>query len=87
MVPIYMPIVYKLEFDPIWFSILVMMNIEIGVMTPPFGLNLFIMKGIAPDVSMGDIYMGVIPFVLVHILVIILVGLIPPIATFLPSLM
>jgi tripartite ATP-independent transporter DctM subunit len=87
MVPIYMPIVYKLDFDPIWFSILVMMNIEIGVMTPPFGLNLFVMKGIAPDVSMGEIYVGVIPFVLVHILAIILVGLIPQIATFLPSLM
>ncbi|MBW1775240.1 MAG: TRAP transporter large permease subunit [Deltaproteobacteria bacterium] len=88
MIPIYMPIVAKLGFEPIWFSILVMMCIEVGVMSPPFGLNLFIMKGIAPDdVTMSDIYLGVIPFVLVHIMVIALVALIPPIATFLPNLM
>ena len=88
MIPIYMPIVAKLGFEPIWFSILVMMCIEIGVMSPPFGLNLFIMKGIAPDdVTMSDIYLGVIPFVLIHILVIAFVALIPPIATFLPNLM
>ncbi len=88
MIPIYMPIVQQLGFDPIWFAILIMMNIEVGVMTPPFGMNLFIAKGIAPEgVSMADIYIGVLPFVCLHFLALILVMLIPALATFLPSLM
>lgn len=88
MVPIYIPIVYQLGFDPIWFAILIMMNIEVGVMTPPFGMNLFVAKGIAPEgVSMADIYIGVLPFVSLHFIGLILVMLIPALATFLPNLM
>lgn len=88
MIPIYMPIVQQLGFDPIWFAILIMMNIEVGVMTPPFGMNLFVAKGIAPEgVSMADIYTGVLPFVCLHFLVLILIMLIPGLATFLPGLM
>ena len=88
MIPIYMPIVYQLGFDPIWFAVLIMMNIEVGVMTPPFGMNLFVAKGIAPaEVSINDIWIGVLPFVSLHFLGVLLVMLIPGLATFLPNLM
>jgi len=88
MIPIYMPIVYQLGFDPIWFAVLIMMNIEVGVMTPPFGMNLFVAKGIAPaGVTMKDIWLGVLPFVSLHFIGVLAVMLIPGIATFLPSMM
>ena len=88
MIPIYMPIMYQLGFDPIWFAVLIMMNIEVGVMTPPFGMNLFIAKGIAPaGVTIKDIWLGVLPFVSLHFLGVILVMLIPGLATFLPNMM
>ena len=88
MVPIYMPIVYKLGFDPIWFAILTMINIEVGLMTPPFGMNLFVTRGIAPQgITMSDIYVGVLPFISLHFLVMGLVMVMPGLATFIPSMM
>lgn len=63
-VPIFLPIVEALRFDPVWFGILFIINMEIGFLTPPFGYNLFYLKGVAPkDVVMGDIYRSIIPFV------------------------
>jgi len=88
MIPIYTPIVSQLGFDPIWFAILIMINIEVGVMTPPFGMNLFVAKGIAPKgVTMADICLGVLPFVMLHFVVLVLVMVFPELATFLPNLM
>lgn len=84
--PVFMPIVQSLGFDPIWFGILFVINMEIGYMTPPFGFNLFYLKGVAPpDVSMRDIYSSVIPFVLVEIVGLALIMIFPEIATYLPK--
>ena len=86
--PIFMPLVAALNFDPIWFGILMLISLEVGMLTPPFGMLLFIMKGVAPkDVRMSDIYAAAIPFVALNVLSIaIKIGL-PQIATFLPNIM
>jgi len=85
-IPIFMPIIKMLGFDPLWFGILFVMNMEMGFLTPPFGINLFYMKGIVPEgITMGDIYRSIIPFVFLQLIGLIMVMLIPEIATFLPN--
>lgn len=84
--PVFMPIVKSLGFDPIWFGILFVINMEIGYKTPPFGFNLFYLKGVVPpDITMKDIYTSVIPFVLIEILAIAIIMVFPEIATWLPD--
>jgi TRAP-type mannitol/chloroaromatic compound transport system permease large subunit len=65
--PIYIPIIKGLGFDPLWFAILYIVNMQMAFLTPPYGVNLFYMKAIVPKgVTMGDIYRSVIPFVLLQ---------------------
>ena len=85
--PVFLPVVKALGFDPVWFGILFVINMEIGYMTPPFGFNLFYLKGVVPpSITMKDIYVSVIPFVLVEIVGIALIMMFPEIATYLPDL-
>lgn len=85
--PIYIPIVIGLDFDLVWFGVLFVMNMEMGYLTPPFGWNLFYMKGVAPkEVSMLDIYRSIIPFVGLQALGLIIVMAFPEIAMYLPKL-
>ena len=87
-VPIFFPVIRSLGLDPLWFAIVTMVNIELSLITPPFGMNLFVLKGVSPpDVTLGAIYRGVIPFVLINIIALALVMLFPPIAIWLPGLM
>jgi len=84
--PVFLPIIASLGFDPIWFGVLFVINMEIGYMTPPFGFNLFYLKGIVPpSISMKDIYWSVIPFVIVNIIGMGIIMLFPEIATYLPN--
>ena len=84
--PVFLPIVREAGFDPIWFGILFIIMMEVGYMTPPFGFNLFYLKGVAPpEVTMGDIYASVFPYVVVTLVGVLLIVLFPPIATFLPE--
>ncbi len=85
-VPVFLPIAKSLGFDPVWFGILFIINMEIGFITPPFGYNLFYLKGVAPKgVTMLDIYKSVVPFVGVMILGIVLFTLVPQIVLLLPN--
>ncbi len=84
-VPIFFPIVTALGFDPVWFGVIVVMVVELGLITPPIGMNVFVIKGMAPHVSLSSIYAGVMPFVLAQILLIIAVFLLPEIALWLPE--
>jgi TRAP-type mannitol/chloroaromatic compound transport system permease large subunit len=87
-VPIYMPVVDALGFHPIWFGILMLINLEIAFTTPPFGLLLFIMKGVAPpDTTMGDIYKAAIPFIICDLIAMALIMSFEGIAIWLPGLM
>jgi C4-dicarboxylate transporter, DctM subunit len=85
--PILFPIVTKLGFDPVWFGIIVTINVEVGMITPPVGLNLFILKGAVPDISMKDIVIGSLPFVFLLILGLVVVMVFPSLATWLPGKM
>ncbi|SHK06265.1 TRAP transporter, DctM subunit [Marinobacter antarcticus] len=84
--PVFMPIVKSLGFDPVWFGILFVINMEIGYKTPPFGFNLFYLKGVVPpDITMKDIYTSVVPFVIIEIVAIGIIMVFPEIATWLPG--
>lgn len=86
--PIFFPVVILLGFDPIWFGILFVVNMEMGFLTPPFGFNLFYMKGVVPPgITMGDIYKSVIPFVGLQAIGLIIIMIFPQIALWLPSMM
>jgi tripartite ATP-independent transporter DctM subunit len=86
--PIFFPVVTSLGFDPLWFALLFVINMEMAYLTPPFGFNLFYMKAVVPpDVSMMDIYKSAIPFVALQMVGLILCMVFPGIITWLPSLM
>ena len=85
-VPIFYPIVQKLGFDPIWFGVLIVLTGEMGVITPPVGVNVFVIKGIAPDIPLHLIFKGIFPFLGALIILTIIIMFFPQIATFLPSL-
>ncbi|WP_269580648.1 TRAP transporter large permease [Roseibium sp. Sym1] len=84
-VPIFFPIVTGLGFDGVWFGIIVVMVAELGLITPPIGMNVFVIKGMAPRVSLGSIYLGVLPFVIAQLILVALVFLVPQIALWLPE--
>lgn len=86
-VPIIFPVIVSLGFDPIWFGIIIVRMVEIGQITPPVGINVYVMKGVAPDIPLGTIFKGILPFLIADICHVTVLILIPGIATFLPSLM
>jgi tripartite ATP-independent transporter DctM subunit len=85
-VPIFFPLVQKLGFDTIWFGVIVVLVAEMGVITPPVGVNVFVIKGIAPDIPLNQIFRGIMPFLVALIILTIIITFFPQIATFLPSL-
>jgi C4-dicarboxylate transporter DctM subunit len=85
--PLLLPIIQGLGFDPIWFAVIMTVNLEIGLVTPPVGLNLYIVKNIAPDVPMSHVLLGVVPFVIIECLVIVAVCIWPELALWLPNKM
>lgn len=86
--PLFMPIVKGLHFDPIWFGVIMLINIELAQLSPPFGIILFTMKGVAPPgTTMGDIYRAAIPFCILDVMVMAVLLAFPPIVTWLPELM
>jgi C4-dicarboxylate transporter DctM subunit len=85
--PILFPIITKLGFDPVWFGIIVTINVEIGMITPPVGLNLFILKGTIPGITLKEIVMGSLPFVLLLMIGLVVVMVFPSLATWLPGRM
>lgn len=87
-IPIFMPIVQALGWDPIWFGAILMLNLEMATISPPFGLSLFVMKGIAsPDTRMSDIYRAALPFVGLNIAVMAIMIAFPALVLWLPGLM
>jgi TRAP-type C4-dicarboxylate transport system permease large subunit len=80
-----LPILTDFGFDPYWFAIVFTINMEIGLITPPVGLNLYIIKGITPDVSLGEILKGSILFIGMMILCILILCIFPEIVTWLPD--
>ncbi len=86
-IPIVFPLVQSLGFDPIWFGVVIVIVAEIGAITPPVGLNVFVVKGVAPDVPITDIFKGILPFWGADMVRLFLIVMIPQIALFLPGIM
>ncbi|MFP5334505.1 MAG: TRAP transporter large permease [Actinomycetes bacterium] len=85
--PILYPLIVGLGFDPIWFGIIMTLNMEMGLITPPVGLNLYVLKGIAPEVPLKEILLGATPYVGVLALGIVLLSVFPGLVTWLPQLL
>ncbi|MDH5361037.1 MAG: TRAP transporter large permease [Gammaproteobacteria bacterium] len=83
--PTLLPIIEAAGFDPIWFGVMLTINMEIGLITPPVGLNLYVINSIAPDVKLQTVLKGALPFMLLMMLGIVLLTLFPGIATWLPD--
>lgn len=84
--PILLPIITSVGFDPIWFAVILTINMEIGLISPPVGLNLYVINGIAPDISLRTILTGSLPFVACMVLAIFILCVFPGLATWLPDL-
>jgi len=85
VIPIYMPLLQPLGFDPIWFWLLFLINITVGGITPPFGYTMFAFKGVQPDVPMTDIYNAAWPFVFMFLLGMVIFAVFPGVVTWLPG--
>ncbi len=84
-VPIIFPVVTELGFDPIWFGVIIVMTVELGLIHPPVGMNVFVIKSVVPEVTFSSIFKGVLPFIATDILRLIILIAFPIIALWLPS--
>jgi tripartite ATP-independent transporter DctM subunit len=85
--PLVFPICRDLGFDPVWFGIYMTVMMEIAMLTPPIGLNVFVMQRVAPEVPLSEIFLGVLPFVIICLLLVVLIVAFPQLALWLPSTM
>jgi TRAP-type C4-dicarboxylate transport system permease large subunit len=86
-VPIIFPVITALGFDPIWFGIVIVMTVELGLIHPPVGMNVFVIKSVVKDVSFTTIFKGVLPFVATDLVRLVILIAFPVIALWLPSRM
>jgi TRAP-type mannitol/chloroaromatic compound transport system permease large subunit len=87
MVPIFAPILFSLQFDPLWVGLVVCVSLQISFLSPPFAYSIFYLKGIAPELELRDVYRGVTPFVGLQVLVTALCVIFPGLCLWLPKLL
>lgn len=85
-IPIFFPVAVALGYDPIWFGVVIVLVTELGVITPPVGINVYVVNGIARDVRLEKIFKGAFPFVLTLLTYVIIMIFFPEIALYLPSM-
>ncbi len=83
-VPIVFPVIISLGFDPIWFGVIIVMTVELGLIHPPVGMNVFVIKSVIKDIDMSTIFLGVAPFIVTDMLRLVLLVAFPALATWLP---
>jgi TRAP-type C4-dicarboxylate transport system permease large subunit len=86
-IPLFFPIVTSLGFDPVWFGVLIVMIVQIGLISPPVGMNLFVLNALLPGVGLGSIFRGCWPFVVTMVFTLGLLIAFPQLSLWLPSLM
>jgi len=84
-IPIVFPVVVNLGMDPIWFGIFVVVMIELALITPPVGVNVYVLAKVVPDIALVDIFRGITPFVFAALAVLVLLSVFPGIVTWLPA--
>jgi len=88
IVPLFMPLIHSLGFDPVWFAVILLLNVEMATTSPPFGSGLYVMKGVAPpDTTMGDVYRAALPFLGCDLVAMGLIIAFPSLVLWLPSIM
>jgi TRAP-type mannitol/chloroaromatic compound transport system permease large subunit len=85
-IPLFFPIIRSLGLDEVWFGILMLMNMQMAIISPPFGLLLFTLKGVVPDTTLGEIYRSSIPILFILLAVLILLIVFPDLVTWLPRI-
>ncbi|MFQ3621818.1 MAG: TRAP transporter large permease subunit, partial [Spirochaetales bacterium] len=85
--PLVAPVLATLEIDPIWYGIILTVNLTLALVTPPVGMDLYVISGLQKDVHISEVIQGVLPFIILMIGVLILVIAFPPLSTWLPSIM
>ncbi|MCL6640095.1 MAG: TRAP transporter large permease subunit, partial [Candidatus Rokubacteria bacterium] len=86
-VPIFFPVITALGYDPIWFGVIIVVVVQIGLIAPPIGLNVFVIAGIARDVPLATIYRGIMPFLVMQVVLLVILTLWPQLALVLPNRM
>ncbi len=86
-VPVFLPVITGFGYDPRWFGIIVVIVVELGLITPPVGMNIFIIQAQAPDINLGKLYKGIVPFLIAPLTLIVLLFLFPQIALWLPNIL
>ena len=84
-VPIVFPVIIALGFDPIWFGVIIVMTVELGLIHPPVGMNIFVIKSVVEDVKISTIFYGVIPFIITDLIRLVILIAFPILALWLPS--
>lgn len=87
ILPLVFPIMLDMGFNPIWFGVIMVLVMEMGMITPPIGINVFVIAGVAKDIHVGTIFKGTIPFLIAMALVIVILTIFPQIALYLPNSM
>ena len=86
-IPVFFPVIVHLGFDPVWFGVLIVTVVEIGLISPPVGMNLFVLKTLLPEVGTATVFRGVMPFMVADVIRLAILIALPPITLWLPSLM
>ena len=86
-IPIIFPVIMQLGFDPIWFGVIIVMTVELGLIHPPVGMNVFVIKSVVQDVKFSTIFYGVLPFIATDLIRLVILIAFPILATYLPSRM
>jgi TRAP-type C4-dicarboxylate transport system permease large subunit len=86
-IPVFFPVIVHLGFDPVWFGIIIVCVVEIGLISPPVGMNMFVLRTLIPEVSTGTIFSGVLPFMWADVVRLAILVAFPWISLWLPSLM
>ena len=86
-IPVLFPIITELGFNPIWFGVFCVFSGELALITPPVGMNIFVIKGVVPELHINTIYKGVLPFLIAEFVLFLILLYVPQIATFLPNIM
>jgi TRAP-type C4-dicarboxylate transport system permease large subunit len=86
-VPVFLPLIKQFGYDPVWFAIVVVIVVEVGLIHPPVGMNLFVIQAQAPDIKITSIYRGIIPFLIAPLILIVLMFLFPSLALWLPQVL
>ena len=86
-VPVFLPVIIGYGYDPIWFGVLVVVVVELGLITPPVGMNLFIIQAQIPDTSIRTLYRGIMPFLIAPLILIAMLFVLPQLTLWLPSIL